>query len=60
MWGCKKHWFALPSHIRKAIWTTYRSGQEIDKNPGQTYLVAARMAQEWIATRIRIHGDLAP
>ena len=48
MWGCRKHWFALPPKIRSAIWRVYRPGQEIDKEPSLEYLAAATRAQEWI------------
>jgi hypothetical protein len=23
LWGCKEHWFRLPSHLRARIWATY-------------------------------------
>ena len=23
MWGCKKHWFMLPKHLRDRIWAAY-------------------------------------
>lgn len=26
LWGCKKHWFALPGHLRSRIWATYVAG----------------------------------
>lgn len=48
-WGCRRHWFALPKHIRDAIWRTYRPGQEISMTPDAGYLAAAREAQAWIA-----------
>lgn len=48
MWGCKTHWFTLPKRLRDRIWATYRSGQEIDKRPSETYLDAAKAVQEWI------------
>lgn len=49
LWGCKKHWFALPKNLRDAIWRTYRPGQEITKTPSKAYLEVAREVQEWIA-----------
>ena len=48
MWGCRQHWFALPKRLRDRIWATYRPGQEIDKRPSETYLDAAKAAQDWI------------
>ena len=49
MWGCKRHWFALPARHRAEIWRTYRRGQEVTKTPSSEYLVVARAVQEWIA-----------
>lgn len=34
MWGCKRHWYALPKELRDAIWSGYRKG---------------RLSPEWIA-----------
>lgn len=48
LWGCAKHWFALPVAIRKSISTAYRPGQEITKNPSAEYLAAAQKAQDYI------------
>lgn len=48
MWGCKKHWFKLPMHLRNLIWRTYRPGQEISKNPSTEYIDAAKQVQAWI------------
>ncbi len=41
MWGCKQHWFSLPTQIRAAIWKTYVPGQEITKTPSEDYLRVA-------------------
>ncbi len=49
MWGCRKHWFKLPTWIRRRIWLAYRPGQEKDKRPSAEYLDAARAAQDWAA-----------
>jgi hypothetical protein len=48
MWGCSRHWFALPPAIRTRIWRAYRPGQEDSKTPSETYVEAARAAQDWI------------
>ncbi len=48
-WGCRKHWFMLPSPIRVRIWQAFVPGQEISKRPSETYVAAARAAQDWIA-----------
>lgn len=52
MWGCRKHWFMLPSHLRKRIWATYRPGQEVDKKPSPVYLAAALEARKWALGKI--------
>ena len=41
---CKRHWFMVPKRIRDEVWRTYRTGQEVDKNPSETYMVAYRKA----------------
>lgn len=48
MWGCKEHWFKLPTTLRNLIWRTYRPGQEIDMQPSGAYLDAANKVQDWI------------
>lgn len=48
MWGCREHWFALPAHLRRAIWRAYRPGEEIDQKPSAEYLTVARSVQDWI------------
>lgn len=48
LWGCRRHWFALPKAIRREIWRHYRKGQEITKDPSPQYIAAARAAREWI------------
>ena len=48
MWGCKKHWYALPAELRREIWRCYRPGQEIDQRPSTTYIAVARRVQDWI------------
>jgi hypothetical protein len=49
MWGCKKHWFKLPAHLRRLVWANYRPGQEVDMRPSSDYVRVARTVQEWIA-----------
>jgi hypothetical protein len=48
MWGCKIHWYRLPMNLRNKIWSTYRPGQEINKDPSRQYLEAANEVDEWI------------
>lgn len=49
MWGCKAHWYALPTDLRAKIWRTFRPGQEKTMTPSSDYVAAAREVQEWIA-----------
>lgn len=51
VWGCRKHWFRLPKHLRDEIWRTFRPGQERTMTPSADYLAAARAVQDWIATQ---------
>lgn len=48
MWGCTRHWYALPKHLRALIWRTYRPGQEMNLTPSRAYLDAAELVQKWI------------
>jgi hypothetical protein len=45
---CAPHWFRLPLRLRNRIWSTYRNGQELDKDPSPAYVKAAIEVQEWI------------
>ena len=49
LWGCKSHWFRLPSVLRANIWATYVPGQGSTKTPSAAYLGAAQAVQDWIA-----------
>ena len=49
MWGCSRHWFALPASLRVKIWRHYRPGQENDLNPNVEYIDVAKQVQGWIA-----------
>lgn len=52
MWGCTKHWYALPTDLRARIWRAYRPGQEADGRPSESYITVAREVQAWIAAKI--------
>jgi hypothetical protein len=47
-WGCRAHWFKLPTGIRRAIWLAYQPGQEKTMTPNAAYIKAANAAQQWI------------
>lgn len=51
MWGCPKHWKMLPARIRTDIWRSFRPGQEVDMQVSNSYLKAAKRAQDWIIKR---------
>lgn len=48
LWGCKAHWYSLPSQLRARIWATFRPGQEINGTPSAAYVAAANDVQAWI------------
>ena len=48
MWGCRKHWYALPKSLRDEVWRSYRPGQEDTLTPSAEYLAVARKVQDWI------------
>lgn len=37
---CAPHWRKTPRWAQRMIWATYRSGQEVTKDPSAVYLVA--------------------
>lgn len=51
LWGCKKHWFMLPKHLRDKVWSAYVPGQEISKTPSPEYVRVAEEVQAWIKGR---------
>lgn len=38
---CKPHWSMVPRTFQRALWVTYRPGQERDLQPSAAYLRAA-------------------
>lgn len=48
MWGCRKHWFALPKALRDAVWRAYVPGQEERMDPSDEYMAVAERVQTWI------------
>lgn len=52
MWGCRIHWYSLPSVLRKKIWATYEPGQEITLTPSSDYLTVAEEVQAWIKAKL--------
>lgn len=60
---CKPHWLMLPKALRRAVWGSYRAGQEQRKDPSDEYLAAAgaaiRAVAEIEAAARRRQGELA-
>lgn len=48
---CRKHWFTVPLKLRSDVWRNYRRGQEVDKQPSDAYMAAARAAIESVAQK---------
>ena len=49
LWGCKRHWYALPAKLRARIWATYVPYQEVTKTPSLAYIAATREVEACIA-----------
>ena len=48
---CRRHWYAVPKHLRDRIWQTYRPGQEVTKDPSVEYVEAATEARLAVAAQ---------
>jgi hypothetical protein len=48
LWGCREHWYRLPTALRREIWSTFRPGQEESKTPSKAYVEAALKVRSWI------------
>lgn len=48
---CRRHWRMVPKALQAEVWAHYVPGQEIRKDPTDTYLAAAQAAIEAVATR---------
>lgn len=59
MFMCARHWFKLPTAMRKRIWATYRPGQCDDWNITHEYAEAARDAVKFIAEKEGFVPDLS-
>lgn len=45
---CAYHWKMVPYRLQKDVWARYRPGQEVTKDPSESYMVAARKAIEHV------------
>ncbi|MBC8638284.1 hypothetical protein IAG25_15800 [Caballeronia sp. EK] len=48
-WGCREHWYRLPSNLRSWIGRAYRSGLRAGNHPNRSYAQAHHAALAWIA-----------
>lgn len=55
---CPRHWSLVPAHLKRAIWSTYRPGQEIDKRPSADYLEVTHRVIRTVALREGIRWEL--
>ena len=51
MFMCLKHWRMVPQELQRAVWATYRPGQEQDKNPSEAYMKVARTVIDAVAAK---------
>jgi hypothetical protein len=49
MFMCRPHWFMVPPPLREAIKSSYRPGQEADKQASSEYLALAHAAIDAVA-----------
>lgn len=57
-WGCRRHWFMLPEDLRRAIWRTYKIGQEIKATPSAEYVAVTKRVQNWIVENHPVEPSL--
>lgn len=41
---CAPHWRMVPRPLQAAVWASYRTGQEVDKQPSEAWHKAAEAA----------------
>lgn len=57
---CARHWRQVPRPLQRAVWSTYRPGQEIDKRPTVEYLAAADAAIEAVFAKEQERAASSP
>ena len=45
---CYAHWQKVPKRLQSQVYKYYRVGQEIDKQPSEEYLIAAKDAINYV------------
>lgn len=53
---CGPHWGLVPLDLQRAVWVSYRRGQELRKDPSPEYIEAAKAAIEAVAQRQQATG----
>lgn len=48
---CPRHWRMVPAALKGTLWSHYRPGQEVGKNPTPQYLTAAQQAIDAVAAK---------
>lgn len=51
---CPPHWRMVPADLQRAVWNTYRMGQERDMRPSLAYLKASQAAIDAVAMLERL------
>lgn len=46
---CGVHWRMVPNALKARVWSRYRAGQEVTKDPTPAYLEAAQAAVDAVA-----------
>ncbi len=59
LWGCRRHWFALPKEIRDRIYAAYRVGQT-HLTMSEEYRDALVVAERWALAYERGRGADRP
>lgn len=53
MFMCKKHWYMLPKWMRDKVWSLYRPGQEVSKDPSLQYVQHTMACIDFVAEKER-------
>lgn len=48
---CLMHWWMVPPNLQKAVWSTYRKGQGMEKRPSLEWIKAAKAAISFVAMK---------
>lgn len=57
---CETHWAMVPEMLKNLVWSNYRPGQEIDKQPSSDYLTVAWAAVDVVADLEAREAAVAP